>query len=283
VTKLLKDKTALVTGAGQGIGRAIALRLAGQGAAVAVNDLDPAAAKDTAEEIEAAGSPALALAADVADPDQVEGMVGAALGKWGRIDILVNNAGVGGPACLVRETPVQGWARTLAVNLSGVFLCCRAVVPGMMERRAGRIVNVASLAARRMSKLGGADYTASKWGVVGFSKHLAFELAAFGINVNVVCPGATLTPLVEARTDPKFREEVAGQVPLGRWTTPEDQAEAVLFLVGPGSEMITGMVMDVEGGQLLGLASDYREDLARRTSVSARNLAAFNRPKEGKG
>ena len=247
---------------------------------MAINDLNPTAAEKTAAELGAAGAQSLALAADVSDPGQVEEMVGRVREKWGRIHILVNNAGVGGPACLVREMPTRGWERTLAVNLSGVFHCCRAVAPGMMEDGGGRIVNVASLAARRMSKLGGADYTASKWGVVGFSKHLAFELAAFGINVNVLCPGPTLTPLVEARTSPEFREEVAGQVPLGRWITPEEQARAVLFLVGPGSEMITGLVMDVEGGQLLGLASDYQEDLARRTSISANNLAAIFRTKE---
>ncbi len=275
VESLLTGKTALVTGAGQGIGLAIAKALAEQGAGVAVNDFDPDSAQKAAGEIQALGVPALALGGDVADYEQVGAMVAAARKKLGRIHILINNAGIGGTSCLVAEMPPDGWERTLAVNLGGPFNCCRAVAPGMIEAGEGRIVNIASLAARRMSKLGGADYTAAKWGLIGFTKHLAFELAAHGINVNAVCPGATLTPLVESKTSPEFREEIAAQVPLGRWMTPEDQARAVLFLVGPGAEMITGQVLEVEGGQLLGLASDYREDLARRTQISTRNLQQY--------
>jgi NAD(P)-dependent dehydrogenase (short-subunit alcohol dehydrogenase family) len=270
----LEGRVALITGAGQGIGRAIALRLALEGAHIMVNDADEAAAMDGAAEIQALGAKALALRADVSQYAQVRDMMAAGLQRFGRVDILVNNAGIGGASCLVKDTPPESWERTLAVNLTGVFHCCQAVIPGMMERRQGKIVNIASLAARRMSKLGGADYTASKYGVVGFSKHLAFELAAFGINVNVVCPGATLTPLVESKTSPVFREEVGSQIPLGRWVTPEEQAEAVLFLVSDRSAMITGHVLEVDGGQLLGLASDYREDLARRTDTSARNVRA---------
>ncbi|MGD9123929.1 MAG: SDR family NAD(P)-dependent oxidoreductase, partial [Desulfarculaceae bacterium] len=181
-------------------------------------------------------------------------------------------AGIGGAGCLVRHMEPDAWDRTLAINLSGAFNCCRAIVPQMVERRRGKIVNIASLAARRISKLGGADYTASKWGLVGFTKHLAFELADFGVNVNAVCPGATLTPLVMARTSPEFRDQVAKQVPLGRWLEPEDIAQAVLFLVSKRAAMITGQVLEVEGGQLLGLASDYQEDIKRRTQTSARNI-----------
>jgi 3-oxoacyl-[acyl-carrier protein] reductase len=145
----------------------------------------------------------------------------------------------------------------------------------MMEKGCGKIVNIASLAARRMSKLGGADYTASKYGLVGFSHHLAFELAAYRINVNVVCPGATLTPLVESKTTEEFRAEIAEQVPLGRWITPDDLAEAVLFLASDRAAMITGVVLDVDGGQLLGVASGYKEDLRRRTKESARNMENY--------
>lgn len=272
---LLGGATALVTGAGRGIGAAIARTLAEQGAGVAINDFDPKAAREAAQEIRSLGVPAMALTADVADYDQVSAMVDQIREELGPVHILVNNAGIGGSSCLVREMPPQAWEQTLAVNLTGAFNCCRAVVPEMIAAGRGRIVNIASLAARRMSKLGGADYTASKWGLIGFTKHLAFELAGHGINVNAVCPGATLTPLVESKTSPEFRAEIAAQVPLGRWMTPADQAQAVLFLVGPGSEMITGQVLEVEGGQLLGLASDYRDDLARRTETSARNLERY--------
>ena len=277
----LNGKTALVTGAGRGIGQAIAQALAGQGAGVGIIDFDQEAALAAAGELRDKGFTALALSGDVADYARVKAMVEEAAAALGPIRILVNNAGIGGTSCLVQEMPPEGWEQTLAVNLSGVFNCCRAAIPGMVEAgEGGRIVNIASLAARRMSKLGGADYTASKWGLIGFSKHLAFELAAHRINVNVVCPGATLTPLVESRTSPEFLEEIAAQVPLGRWMTPEDQARAVLFLAGPDSEMITGQVLDVEGGQLLGLASDYREDLARRVADSKQNLEAYKSRQE---
>jgi NAD(P)-dependent dehydrogenase (short-subunit alcohol dehydrogenase family) len=268
----LQQRTALITGSGQGIGRAIAKLLAGQGATVIINDVDEDMAGQCAGEIKAAGGRALVLTADVSQPSQVQAMTSQAEERVGAIDILVNNAGIGGTGCLVRHMEPDAWDRTLAINLSGAFNCCRAIVPQMVERRQGKIVNIASLAARRISKLGGADYTASKWGLVGFTKHLAFELADFGVNVNAVCPGATLTPLVMARTSPEFRDQVAKQVPLGRWLEPEDIAQAVLFLVSKRAAMITGQVLEVEGGQLLGLASDYQEDIKRRTQTSARNI-----------
>lgn len=266
----LTNKVALVTGSGRGIGQAAAVRLARAGAVVAINDADSAAAETTVGRIESLGGRAAAFEADITDPARVADMVRGVEELLGPIEILVNNAGIPGASCLVPDTPLEAWDRTLAVNLTGVFLCCRAVLPSMIERRRGRIINIASLAARRISKLGGADYTASKYAVVGFSKHLAFEAAAHNITVNVVCPGATLTELTRAKTTEEFRRRVGEQVPLGRWLTPEDQAEAVLFFAGEGAGMITGQVLEVEGGQLLGLASDYREDLARRVENSKR-------------
>jgi NAD(P)-dependent dehydrogenase (short-subunit alcohol dehydrogenase family) len=171
--------------------------------------------------------------------------------------------------------PPEAWENTVSVNLNGAFYCCQAVMPGMIETGGGKIVNIASLAASRMSKLGGADYTASKYALVGFSHHLAFELAAHKINVNTVCPGATLTPLVMSKTTEEFRGTIGKQVPLGRWVSPEDIAEAVLFLASDRSAMITGVVLDVDGGQLLGIAADYQEDLARRIDISAINLKRY--------
>jgi len=278
----LRDHVALVTGAGRGIGEAIALRLAKEGAGIIVNDMDEESAGKTAEKIEQTGGRALACRADVSNREEVQSIVDEGVKRFGSIDILVNNAGIGGSSCLVKDIPHETWDRVLGVNLTGVFNCCRAVIPLMMERCRGKIVNIASAAARRMSKLGGADYTTSKYGVVGFSHHLAFELAAHGVNVNVVCPGATLTPLVESHTTEAFRADIGRQVPLGRWNKPRDIAETVLFLASDRAAMITGVVLDVDGGQLLGIASDYKEDLKRRKETSDRNLEARLETEGGK-
>jgi NAD(P)-dependent dehydrogenase (short-subunit alcohol dehydrogenase family) len=278
----LKDRVALVTGAGRGIGAAIALRLAKEGANLIVNDVDIESAEERVAEIEKLGQVAMPYRADISKMEEVQSMVKEGVRRFGNIHLLVNNAGIGGASCLVKDTPRLMWDRTLSVNLTGLFNCCQAVVPLLVNSGWGKIVNIASLAARRMSKLGGADYTAAKYGVIGFSHHLAFELAAHGVNVNVVCPGATLTPLVESKTTEAFRAEIASQVPLGRWIRPEEIAEAVLFLASDRAAMITGVVLDVDGGQLLGVASDYREDLERRTEGSAKNLKAYIEAEGGK-
>jgi NAD(P)-dependent dehydrogenase (short-subunit alcohol dehydrogenase family) len=271
----LKNKIALVTGAGSGIGQAIALRLAMAGAQIIVNDLDGQGAEITVEKLNDLGARGMAFQADISDPDGVRSMVAEGIKKFQTIDILVNNAGIGGASIIVEDLPPEAWDRAMSVNLKGAFNCCQTVIPIMRQKGWGKIVNIASLAARRMSKLGGADYTAAKYGLVGFSHHLAFELAAHGINVNVVCPGATLTPLVESKTTAEFRTEVAAQIPLNRWVLPEDIAEATLFLASDRAAMITGVVLGVDGGQLLGIASDYKEDLKRRTDTSATNLQRY--------
>jgi NAD(P)-dependent dehydrogenase (short-subunit alcohol dehydrogenase family) len=263
----LKDQVAIVTGAGRGIGEAIALTFAREGAHVVVNDINLDDAKKVSQRIIGMGRRALPFKADVASKSQVDLMVEEAVKEFGTIDILVNNAGIGGCSRLVKDMPEESWDQVMAINLKGIFLCCQAVIPIMIEKRRGKIVNIASLAARRMSFLGGADYTASKYGVVGFSHHLAYELAYCRINVNVVCPGATLTPLVEEKAPQELRDKVGSRIPLGRWCRPEDQAEAVLFLVSERAKMITGHVMDVNGGQLLGF-EDYLEDMERRMKGS---------------
>jgi len=268
----LSEKIALVTGAGSGIGRGIAIRFAKEGARVIVNDMDGRAAEKTVQEIEGLGGQACPLQANISNREEVHEMVAKGVDRFGAVNILVNNAGTGGASIVTRDMPPDAWENTLSVNLNGAFYCCQAVIPGMIEKGGGKIVNIASLAASRMSKLGGADYTASKYGLVGLSHHLAFELAAYKINVNTVCPGATLTPLVVSKTTEQFRDTISKQIPLGRWVAPEDIAEAVLFLASDRSSMITGVVLGVDGGQLLGIAADYQEDLARRTEFSAANL-----------
>lgn len=278
----LDGRVALVTGAGAGIGRAIAIRFANEGARLLVNDRDERAAERTVREIESLGGQGFAQKADVSQKEQVAEMVAKGIDRFGTIDILVNNAGTGGSSILTRDMPSESWENTIVVNLNGAFYCCQAVIPGMIEKGGGKIVNIASLAASRMSKLGGADYTASKYGLVGLSHHLAFELAAHKINVNTVCPGATLTPLVMSKTSEAFRNTISNQIPLGRWITPEDIAEAVFFLSSDRSAMITGVVLGVDGGQLLGIAADYQEDLARRIEVSAVNAAQYLEIREAK-
>jgi NAD(P)-dependent dehydrogenase (short-subunit alcohol dehydrogenase family) len=271
----LTEKIALVTGAGSGIGRAIAIRFAKEGACIIVNDMDGKAAERTVQEIEALGSQALSLQASISNREEVHEMVAKGADRFGAINILVNNAGTGGSSIMTKDMPPEAWENTVSVNLNGAFYCCQAVIPGMIEIGGGKIVNIASLAASRMSKLGGADYTASKYGLVGFSHHLAFELSAYKINVNTVCPGATLTPLVVSKTTEQFRDTISKQIPLGRWVAPEDIAEAVLFLASGRSAMITGVVLGVDGGQLLGIAADYQEDLARRMEFSAANAKRY--------
>jgi len=278
--KKFKNKIVFITGAGSGIGQAVALGMAQHGACVLVNDIADEQANHTVEKIIAQGGHGISIQADVSDGEQVFEVLNQAIKQYGAIDVLVNNAGIGGQSTLVKDISSDMWDRVMSVNLKGAMNCCRAVIPSMMEKGQGKIINIASLAARRMSKLGGADYTASKYSLVGFSHHLAFELAGSGINVNVICPGATLTPLVKSKTTEKFRKEIADQIPLGRWIKPEDIAEAVFFLASEQSSMITGAVLDIDGGQLLGLASDYKTDLLHRTQSSQRNLSNDKKKKD---
>lgn len=245
-------KIALVTGAGQGIGRAIALGLAGEGADVVVNDLNLDLAENTAKEIRAMGPKAMAIQANVAIEKEVEAMVARMVNEWGGIDILVNNAGTGRPM-MVEDMDKSEWDRILDINLGGVFNCSRAVIPAIKARGGGKIINIASLAGKTMSYHGGADYTASKAAVLGFTRHLAFELGPYGINVNAICPGVTMTPLVEAHSPPETRESVKSRTPMRDIVKPEDIADAVIFLASRKARMITGSTIDVDGGISLGL------------------------------
>ena len=241
----LKDKVALVTGAAQGIGRAVALILAENGADIVVSDINLEKAEETAKEIEGIGRKAMAIRVNVANPGDVEGMVDAVLERFGRIDILVNNAGIARDKLILRMTE-EDWDTVLSINLKGTFNCTKAVVKQMSKQRSGKIVNIASVSGE-MGNPGQANYSASKAGVIGFTKTIAREFAQRGINVNAIAPGYIQTPMTEALPE-KAKEELKRMIPVERLGQPEDVAEAVLFLVSESSSYITGHVLNVNGG-----------------------------------
>jgi NAD(P)-dependent dehydrogenase (short-subunit alcohol dehydrogenase family) len=243
-------RTAIVTGAGQGIGRAVALRLAREGARVVAADLNAAQARATAEAIEAAGLQARDVVVDVTDPADVRRMAASTVEFFGGVDILVNNAGV------LRSTAVAGisseeWDLVLNVNLKGAFLCAQAVLDTMIARGGGRIVNMASMAGRATSTLGGAHYTAAKAGVLGLSRHLAREWAPYKINVNAVSPGIVDTPMVRESIDEERMARVLAAIPFGRLAEPEEIAGLVCFLASDEAAYITGASVDIHGGEMI--------------------------------
>jgi len=245
----LAGRTALVTGAGSGIGAAIAIQLAARGASVAVNDVDAAAAERTVATIAAAGGSAAAFTADVTSEPEVRSMCERLRETFGALDILVNNAGILSTTPTA-ELGLAAWERTLAVNLTGAFNCCRAVLPAMQQRRYGKIINIASLAGESGGISVGVDYAASKGGLLALTRKLALEVAAFGINVNAIAPGTTSTPMVDAMPE-HDRTALLAKIPLGRFATPADIAAAACFLAGDESSFITGATLDVNGGLLM--------------------------------
>ena len=247
----LSGRVAIVTGAGAGIGAGIALALAEAGAAVAVADLDQATAASTARAIEDKGGRALAVVVDVTDAAQVQDMVRRTAAALGPVDILVNNAGIA-TTQLVEDLDEAAWRRVLDVNLTGPFLCAKAVLPSMREKGWGRIVNIASVAAKRISFTGAASYTASKEGLLGFTRHLAYEVAPHGINVNAICPGPTLTAMYERNADDETRRDRVAMVPQGRFLTPGDHGRIAVFLCSEAADPLCGLAIDVDGGSLLG-------------------------------
>ncbi|MBI2525937.1 MAG: SDR family oxidoreductase [Candidatus Rokubacteria bacterium] len=247
----LSGRVAIVTGAGAGIGAGLAAALAGAGAAVAVADIDEAGAAATVRGIEETGGRALAVRVDVSDAGPVEDMVRRTAAAFGGVDVLVNNAGIATTE-LVEDLDEARWRRVLDVNLTGAFLCSKAVLPLMRAKGWGRIVNIASVAAKRISFTGAASYTASKAGLLGFTRHLAYEVAPYGINVNAICPGPTLTPMYERNADEQTRRERIAMVPKGRWITPGDLGRVTVFLCSEAADPLCGLALDVDGGSLLG-------------------------------
>ena len=241
----LKDRVALVTGGAQGIGKAVALLLARNGADVVISDINLEKAEETAKEIETIGRKASAIKVDVANLDQVESMVETILQQFGHVDILINNAGITRDKLILRMTEEE-WDAVLNINLKGTFNCTKAVVRHMSKQRRGKIVSIASVVGE-MGNAGQANYAASKAGVIGFTKTIAREFAQRGINVNAIAPGYIETPMTEALPE-KAKEELKRMIPMERLGKPEDVAEAVLFLVSEASSYITGQVLNVNGG-----------------------------------
>jgi 3-oxoacyl-[acyl-carrier protein] reductase len=248
--KLLEGKVAIVTGAARGLGRAIANTFAVHGASLVLVDVDREGGAKVQREIELAGGQAVSLMADVTVSREVDAAVQQAVEQCGTVDILVNNVGRFKPMTLL-EMEEEDWDEIIGVNLKSVYLFSRAVARIMVEKRSGRIINVASVAGRSSSPVAGAHYTTAKAGVLGFTRHLARELASYGINVNAVAPGTTRTESVKEMLTKDAESQLISRIPLGRLAEPQDTANAVLFLASDMSSYITGATLDVNGGQLM--------------------------------
>lgn len=244
----LQGRVAIVTGAAQGIGRAIAETLAEAGADVAVADLDPTRSKNTVAAVEKAGRKALNLKVNVADANDTKAMAEQVIKDWGKIDILVNNAGITRDGLLLRMKE-EDWNLVLQVNLNGTFHCTKAVLQPMTKQRYGRIVNIASIVGA-MGNVGQANYAASKAAVIGFTKTVAREYASRNVTVNAVAPGFIDTAMTQGLAA-EVKEALQKQIPLARLGTPADIANAVRFLVSEDASYITGHVLHVNGGMLM--------------------------------
>lgn len=242
----LEGKVAGITGAGRGIGRAVALAFAREGAKVAVVELDIEEGEEVAREIEAMGREALAIKGDVADRNEVERVVQRILEKWGRIDIWVNNAGVIRPAMLHNMTEEQ-WQTVIDVHLKGTFNCLQAVAKPMMEQRSGKIINVIS-AAGISGTIGQINYSAAKAGIIGLTKSAAKELGKYFINVNAVGPAAITRMTEKIYTDPKFAPKYLERKAIPRFVQPEEVTGAFVFFASEEANYITGQVLNVDGG-----------------------------------
>lgn len=245
----LVGKVALVTGGSRGIGRAIALKLAENGADVAINYAgNTAAAEEVKAAIEQMGRKALLIQCSVADTDGVQAMVNQVVKELGRLDILVNNAGITRDGLLMRMKEAD-WDDVMNTNLKGVYNCSKAVMRTMMKQKSGRIVNMASVVGE-IGNAGQANYAAAKAGVIGFTKSLAKEVASRGITVNAIAPGFIATDMTRVLSDDQ-KAEMARTIPLGWAGQPEDVANAVLFLASEGAAYITGQVLNVDGGMVM--------------------------------
>jgi len=245
------DQVVLITGAGRGIGKAIALAFAQAGARVAVNDINPDSCAKTADEISASGGQAVACHADVANKLAVQAMLIDLEDRWGRVDVLINNAGVE-PHQPIVQLDEWDWNRTIDVNLKGAFICSQSVGRMMQKQGGGVIVNLASIAGRAAGLRDRSAYVASKTGLIGFTKECAREFAAYNIRVNAVCPGVIVTEMtIHLRQNEAQLKKWLEDIPLGRLGDPEDVTGLVLFLCSDAARYITGQAINVDGGKVM--------------------------------
>ncbi len=245
----MQGQVAIVTGGGSGIGRATCLELARRGVRVAVADLSAEAAGRVAGEVIALGAEALDCGVDVTAAEQVERTVRAVRERFGRIDILVNSAGIY-QSGTIDQVSEADWDRVLAVNLKGTFLFCKAVIPCMLERGSGAIVNISSISGRTRSQLAAVSYVASKAGVIGLTMCLASQLAGKGVRVNCVAPGSVSTPMTDLWSAEE-REFIRRSIPMGRLGCPAEVASAIVYLASPAASFITGETLNVNGGAFM--------------------------------
>ena len=245
----LDNVSVLVTGGGKGIGRAGAIAMAAEGATVAVLDIDVEAAKDAVEAIRQAGGQARAWQADITSPEQVGTVVAEVIDWAGSVEVLVHSAGIVGPS-LLKDMTLVSFERVVAVNLTGTFVCLKAIIPHWIERKRGKFVALTSPAALR-GQVGGGSYAAAKAGVVALVKTAAVELARHNITANALLPIAATEMSAKVREDPKLEERFLGMIPLRRWATPEDIAPSLVYLASSDSDYMTGATLSIDGGRTI--------------------------------
>ena len=245
----LQNVTVVITGGGKGIGRAGAVAMAAEGADVAVLDLDVDSAREVVEEIEKAGGRARAWQADITSQEQVESAVAEVVEWSGKVDVLVHSAGIVGPAML-KDMTLESFERVVSVNLTGTFLCLKAVLPHWIENKRGKFIALTSPAALR-GQMGGGNYAAAKAGVVALVKTAAVELARYNVTANALLPIAATEMSAKVREDPKLEEKFLSLIPLRRWASAEDIAPSLVYLASSDSDYMTGSILSIDGGRTI--------------------------------